>query len=199
MGARATLGAALLAWLTLGGTALACEEYANLPAQEMKEYRDKLVDQQADPLDRMFAFQELVCSSNPVMRAYAVREGMRSSVDPIVRQQILFDSMMQKTRLDIEMAAGPDATKGDRDFVKKHSGIWSMQVTFRSRTDGCLGLYYSNCNPQNAIFIRGDKATFTYDSAIGEFHLSDSGEMVGYVRVSNRQDYSRIPAVIKLD
>lgn len=196
---KKTLAGAALAWLAVSGTALACEEYTNFPAQELKEYRDKLVDAQADPLDRMFAFQQLVCSSNPVMRAYAVREGMRSSEDPIVRQQILFDSMMQKTRLNIEMTAGTDATKRDKEFIKKHSGLWSLPVRFRSQTDGCLGLFYERCDAGSVLYIRGDKATLTYDNVIGEFYLSDGGELVGFIRVSNNQDYGRIPSVIKLD
>jgi len=194
------LAAGLLAFLGFGGAALACEEYVNIPAQELKEYRDKLIDQQADPLDRLFAFQQLVCSSNPVMRAYAVREGMRSASDPMVRQQILFDSMMQKTRLDIELAAGPDAPKGDKAFVKEVSGVWVLQVAYRSPTDGCISLYYRDrCNAQNSAVVRGDKVSLTYDNAIGEFYLSDAGELVGYVRMRDNKDYARIPAVIKLD
>ena len=102
----------LLAWLGFGGSAAwACEEFVDLQQQELKEYRDKLIEQEADPLDRMFAFQQLVCSSNPVMRAYAVREGLKTATDPIVRQQIMFDSIMLMTRLEIQLTAGPDATQ----------------------------------------------------------------------------------------
>lgn len=192
--------AGLLAFLGFGGAALACEEYVNIPAQELKEYRDKLIDQQADPLDRLFAFQQLVCSSNPVMRAYAVREGMRSASDPMVRQQILFDSMMQKPRLSIELTAAADAPKGDKAFVKDVSSIWALEIVYRSSKEGCLSFNYRDrCGAQNSAFIRGDRVSLAMGTAIGEFYLADSGELIGYVRVRDNRDYARIPAVIKLD
>lgn len=191
----------LLAWLGFGGSAAwACEEFVDLQQQELKEYRDKLIEQEADPLDRMFAFQQLVCSSNPVMRAYAVREGLKTATDPIVRQQIMFDSMMLMTRLEIQLTAGPDATQGDKNFIKEQSGVWVLPVAFLSREDGCLSFYTRDrCTIDHAVFIKGDKVQFAYGRAVGEFYLSDTNELLGYVRVREGRDYGRIPAVIKLN
>lgn len=190
--------------LAFGGAsvtgAMACEGYVELSMQDAKEYRDKLQEQGADPLDRMFAFQQLVCSSNPILRAYAVREGLKAANDPLVRQQIMFDSLMQKTRLEIEMTAGSKATKADKAFIKELSGIWVLEVRYASREHGCLSFdRYDGCKKARALFIRGDNVEFSYNNAIGEFFLSDSNELVGFVRVNGRSDYSRIPAVIKLN
>lgn len=192
--------ACLLALLGSGGGALACEEFVDLAAQELKEYRDKLVEQEADPLDRMFAFQQLACSSSPVMRAYAVREGLRTATDPIVRQQIMFDSLMQKTRLDIELTADSKVTAGDKNFIKEQSGVWVLQVPFQSSQEGCLSLHYGDrCEKQYSAFVRGDKLELTYNYTVGEFYLSDTNELVGYVRIRDNANFGRIPAVIKLN
>lgn len=201
MGWRVGIAACLLALLGLGGGgALACEEFVEIEAQQLKEYRDKLVEQEADPLDRMFAFQQLVCSSNPVMRAYAVREGLKSATDPIVREQIMFDSMMQKTRLEIEITAGSGTTAKDKEFIQQQSGIWVIPIAFRSKTEGCLSLYQRDqCVGTYSVFIKGDKVALTYEQMIGEFQLADSNELVGFVRVQNNKKFSRIPAIIKLN
>ena len=92
---------------------LACETYKALSATELKEFRDKLAEQDADPIDRLFAYQELACSDQPVMRAYAIRAGMENAKDPILRQQIAFDALMALPRVDIELSGenlGKNAT-----------------------------------------------------------------------------------------
>ena len=191
--------AALGLVLTAQG-ASACEEYLNHDMAALKEYRDKLIQPDADPFDRMFAFQQLVCSSNPTMRAYAVREGMKSASDPIVRHQILLDAMMQKTRLDIEMTVGTNATKADKEYVRSKSGVLAMQVPYASAQEGCVSLYSKErCLSHRSIFIRGDNVKLTYDNFIGEFYLGDGNELVGFVRVNDRSEHGRIPAVIRLN
>jgi hypothetical protein len=107
---------------------------------------------------------------------------------------------MQKTRLEIEMTAGPSVTAKDKDFIKDQSGIWVLPITFRSPTKGCLSLHYADdCYATHSVFIKGDKVAVSYNSAIGEFQLADSNELVGFVRVNDNKNFSRIPAVIKLN
>ena len=48
------------------------------------------------------------------------------------------------------------------------------------------------------MFIVGDKVELNYSRVSGEFRLSGSGELVGTLRASDRGEYTRIPAVIKL-
>jgi hypothetical protein len=126
----------------LTGTAqAACEEYKNLSDQETKEYRDKLLDTSADSLDRLFAFQKLVCSSIPTIRAYAIREGLKSVSDPLVREQIMFDAMFQKNRVDIELFPNSDSSENDKGYSKEHSGLLSFVIASFLPKDGCISLY----------------------------------------------------------
>ncbi|WP_367717192.1 hypothetical protein AB2N04_03920 [Nitratireductor sp. GISD-1A_MAKvit] len=179
--------------------ASACEEYKSLSTQEMKDFRDKLAEDGADPLDRLFAFEELSCSENPTIRAYAIRQGLSSATDPLVRQQIAFTAIMQKMRIDIELVAGNSATEKDKKFIKEHSGLYSLEVRHRSEKDGCLGFWNTDeCLARYSLVLKGDKAEFRYDKTIGEFILSDDNVLAGFIRVRADEDYSRIPAVIKL-
>lgn len=197
IGAVAVLGLVLTAQ-----SASACEEYVNHDVADLKEYRDKLTEQGADPFDRLFAFEQLVCSSNPTLRAYAVREGMRNASDPIVRHQILLDAMLQKKRLDIELTVGSNATSADKSFVKGQSGVLVFPVAYASPSEGCISLndrINDRCDRGRAVYIRGDNVELTYYDLIGEFFLTDADELVGFVRVKDRAEHGRIPAVIKLN
>ena len=82
---------ALAALAIVLGTAAAisCEEFKTLSADEMKEYRDKLSEQGADPLDQLFAFEELSCSDSPTIRAYAMKTGLQTATDPLVLERLL--------------------------------------------------------------------------------------------------------------
>ncbi len=198
---RLVIKTALALFSLLGGllSAQACESYKSLATSEMKEFRDKLSEAEADPLDRLFAFEELSCSDNPTVRAYAVREGLKTAKDQLVREQIVLTALMQKTRLDIELVASGNVTDEDRKFIKKHAGLWSLPINFRSQKDGCVSAYHdSRCDARYSLFLRGDKAEFTYDRVVGEFQLSEDNALVGFVRVDARDTFGRIPAVINL-
>ena len=111
---------------------LACEKFTRYSTEEAKEYRDMLNKADADSLDRLSAFQRLVCSDNPILRNYAIQQGLKNSKDPLVRNQVLLDAMMQKERIDIEMYSNDQLTKQDKEFIAKHAGIYSATVVYRS-------------------------------------------------------------------
>ncbi len=191
---------ALFGVLLLTGGAVACDAYTTLSTGEMKDYRDKLGEAGADPLDQLFAYEQLACSDNPTIRAYAIKTGLETATEPLVRQQIMFDAMMAKTRLDIELTANAQSTARDKDFIKENSGLWTLHTTTRYKAEGCINLLGNaeQCYPDYVLYVRGPKVELTYSSAIGMFELADSNELVGFVRYYDNDSYSRIPAVIKL-
>lgn len=178
--------------------AWACDEYRNLSSSEMKEFRDKLLETGADPLDRLFAFEELSCSDKPAVRSYAIREGLKSATDPIVRHQILFEALMQKTRIDVVLSKSKKLKGGDKQFFETHSGVYSRNVTHRNREAGCIGLNFRECEPSDSLFIKGDVVEYNRGHIVGVFKLTDQNELVGYVRPQDNPNYSNIPAIIRL-
>ncbi|MEZ5812319.1 MAG: hypothetical protein R3D45_12980 [Rhizobiaceae bacterium] len=176
----------------------ACEEYRSLSTAEMKEFRDKLVETDADPLDRMFAFEELNCSDNPTIRAYAVREGLKNATDPLVRHQIMFEALMQKTRIDVELSKAGKLKGGDKRFYDKNDGVYSREVSFRDRASGCIGISFNRCASNASLIISGDTVEYTHGAMIGVFKLTEQNELVGFLRPDNRSEYSKIPAIIRL-
>ncbi len=180
-------------------TVFSCEKYESFTLDEQKSFREMLNKSNADPLDRLFAFNRLACSDDPNIRSYAVREGLKNSSDELVRNQVMLTAFMQMKRVDIELGESTDATKDDQSFIKKNSGIFSKNVQYRSKTDGCISLYRADkCLSSSSLFIKGDKIEYNYKSIFGEFRLTSNNEMLGFLRVANTKKYSRIPAVIKL-
>lgn len=190
---------AILAILSSAAAAQACEQYKSLSTAEMKEYRDKLIEAEADPLDRLFAFEELSCSDNPTIRAYAIREGIAAAKDPLVREQIAFASMMSKIRVDIELVTDSSTSAADKKRVQELSGLWSRNVAFRSPQHGCISLYSNReCSTSSSLFVKGDKIEMNYDDILGEFHLTSDNVFAGFIRFDDRAENGRVPAVIKL-
>lgn len=179
-------------------SAQACEEYRALQNSEIKEFRDKLLEPDADPLDRLFAFEELSCSDRPTIRNYAIREGLKNATDPIVRHQILFEALMQKTRIDVELSKASGLKNGDKEFYDEYSGVYSRNVTFRDRSQGCIGISRRACNSEDAIFIKGDVVEYNRGYITGVFKLTAQNELVGYLKPADHPKYSKIPAIIRL-
>lgn len=179
-------------------TAYACEGYNKLESAEVKEYRDKLIEKDADPLDRLFAFEQLVCASKPTIRSYAIREGLKAANDPLVRHEVMFQAMMQKTRLDVELAPKGDLKKEDKEFVTSVDGVFSQKATYRDHKKGCITLYYDRdeCMSSYSITIDGDKVVYNFGDIRGLFKLTSQNELVGYIK--RKQESGKIPAVIKL-
>ena len=177
----------------------ACETRIQHSIEEIKELRDMLQKAEADPLDRLFAFEELACSERPTVRNYAIKEGLENLADPLVRNEIMLRAMLQKTRVDVVLGNSRTLTTDDKKFINEHGGVYSRQIAFRSTESGCLSLHNGkSCHTANSIFIRGDQVELNYSHVSGEFRLSETGELVGTIRAQNSAKFTRIPAVIKL-
>jgi len=190
----------LFSIITLGFVPIvnACENFKSISTGELKEYRDKLKEIDADPLDRLFAFEELICSNKPSIRALAVREGLRSSRDDLVRNQVMFEALMQKSRIDIELSDSGNLTSKDKDFIRKYSGIFTRNVELRDREAGCISFNRRGCDFQKSLIVQGNTVDFNFLRIVGQFKLTGQNELVGFLRADDNGKYSRIPAVIKL-
>jgi hypothetical protein len=182
---RTGVAAALLMGLGVAGgapAAEACETYKALSATELKEFRNKLTEKGADPIDRLFAYQELACSDQPVMRAYAIRAGMENARDPILRQQIAFDALMAMPRVDVELS-GNDLGKNAKRYIEGEGNVISSAVRYRDLKKGCLSFYSSDsCQEGSAMTIKGDTLLVSGSNLVGTLALTETGEFIGTVR-----------------
>ena len=185
---------AALAGLTLFAATpvLACETYKALSATELKEFRDKLAEQDADPIDRLFAYQELACSDQPVMRAYAIRAGMENAKDPILRQQIAFDALMALPRVDIELS-GESLGKNAKRYVSGEGNVVSNTVRYRDPVKGCLSFHSSDaCYEGHAMTLKGDTLLVSVSNLVGTLALTETGEFLGTVRYRGEPITARV-------
>ncbi len=185
-------------FVTGSGAAIACDRYEDYTIDEIKEFRAMLGKEDADPLDRLFAFEQMVCSNRPNIRSYAIKQGLNTIQDPLVRNEVMFRSMMQKTRIDVELGTSRELTDEDKQFVAKYGGVYSKIIEGQSEDAGCIMLYRTKCDSNYSLYIIGDKVELNYGNVSGEFRLSANGELVGTMRADNDTRYTRIPAVIKL-
>ena len=141
----------------------------------------------------------MACSDSPNLRHYAFMQGLINIEEPFLRNEIMLKALMEKQRVDVELGASSEMTKGDKEFVKKHAGVYSKRVIFRSQPAGCISFYSrDSCGSSQGLFASGDRVEFNDGHVSGLFRLSREGELVGTLRAQNHEKYTRIPAVIKL-
>lgn len=187
----------LLIGIIAATNSMACEQYRTIANEELKEHRDILKNANSDPLDRLFAFHEMSCSDKPTIRAYAIREGISSAKDDLVRHEIMFEAIIQLTRLDIQMSSTGRVSKKAKEFITRNSSLWFANIPYRDRTIGCISFYYKEqCSLKRSAFLRGGNLELNYDDTVGSFKLTSANELVGYLVPNNI--IGKIPAVIKL-
>ena len=142
----------------------------------------------------------MACSDSPNLRHYAFMQGLINIEEPFLRNEIMLKALMEKQRVDVELGASSEMTKGDKEFVKKHAGVYSKRVTSRSQSAGCISFNArdDSCGSSQGLVVSGDRVEFNDSHVSGLFRLSREGELVGTLRAQNHEKYTRIPAVIKL-
>lgn len=176
----------------------ACEKFMSFSIGELKEYRSYLTAEEADPFDRLAAFEKLVCSDNPNIRNYAIKEGLNNATEPLVRNQVMLVAMLQKKRVDVTLKGSAELTEKDKEFIAKHDAVYKRNVASVSQKEGCVSMNGKECENSYSIFIIGDRAEFNYSGVRGTFELSNAGQLVGYLRGGSGERYSNIPAIIEL-
>ncbi|WP_349360188.1 hypothetical protein [Stappia sp.] len=170
----------------------ACDATTQLTPGEMKEYRDRLEQADADPIDRLVAYRRLACSDDPILRSYAIRVGLKSARDPLLRQQIAFDALMAMPRIDLELS-DQGLGRQAREFVKRHGTLVVYNVAYRNREAGCISLYYNSmCSEGYAVTIKGDKLLYNVVDLVGTLELVETGEFIGAVRYKGEPIAARI-------
>lgn len=165
---------------------LACAQYKTLAISELKEYRDKLIEEAADPIDRLFAYQQLSCSDQPGVRRYAIDIGMQNATDDIVRHAILLDAVMALPRIDLEIPDNQDADDAHRKFLTEKGNVLSFVVRYRDKKAGCLSFFSeTECSTGRMATLLGRSLSISNDDIHATLTLTTSGEMTGFLRRHN--------------
>ena len=195
----AVIAGVLVVFASKPAFASACEEFTDFSTEELKELREMLNDTDADPLDRLFALETMVCSDSPNIRHYAMKQGMEKIDEPLVRNEIMLKALLEKSRIDVEIGKAKNMSKQDKAFITEQGGVYSNQIMYRSESEGCISLYYKDkCATEYGVYVRGDRVELNYQYVSGVFHLSKAGELVGTLRARNNQNHAQLPAVIRL-
>lgn len=178
----------------IANQAQACEQYEPIPLAELKEYRTKLLEPEADPFDRLFAFEQLSCSDKPTIRSFAIQEGMKSANNDIVRTEILLQAILQRRQIVIELISA-NPSKEVKKRIDRAGGAILETVRGKFPTEGCVS--WSNDEECKGWFLQisGKKAVLNGNGYDGLFELSKSGELVGFVRFDRS---TKVPAKIPL-
>jgi hypothetical protein len=178
----------------LSPSARACDSFEPLTADEARSLMDVIKSENADAFDKIFAFDKLACSDSPVIRDYAMREGLASKIDSVTRAQILLATILQKSRYHIILMDDAKLGVGEKAYVRKNGGNLYFDRSFADRENGCVGLYYDRCDHPN-LYIRGWSVLLNTSRLRGEFKLQEDTRLMGFVQP---QGIGPIPAELDL-
>lgn len=181
----------------LGSPALACDSYKSMSQDQAQKLLEVIANKAAKQLDRVFAFETLVCADVPAVREYAKQEGLKAATDPVTRGQVLLEILMQMEHVRIDFIDNPSLPKQDRDWIAGYKGSYLYNISYRDRVRGCLSLSSKNeCNQDYQFKIRGTKVELYNGSVQGLFELQSDNSLRGYVRRDNKS--TQIPTKIEL-
>lgn len=180
---RLPLFAILLATgLVEARAALACDQFIALDAAQAKELMATLKNPGADQFDRIFAFETLVCSDRPVIRDFAMKEGLANAGDDMVRAQVLMEIMFQKERYRIRLIGSPSLDPQAKKFIEEKKAALFYDNKMTDKVKGCVSLYGDQCRPDRQFSFKGTTILLRYDSLLGEFRLQEDNTLAGTIR-----------------
>lgn len=178
------------------GPTFACDKYESHTRGELKELRNALQDAATDPFDRLFAYQKLACSDQPIMRTFAVNTIVGKIKDPLVKQQVAFDILFAKRRIDVEIIDDPNGS-----YKRRYNGRAELDVKFRHKQSGCIGFTFDNECSGTRVYINGPTLDFRgvpSRGASGILILTDVGDAyVGKIELKNNSGEIEVRVPLK--
>ncbi|OWU73490.1 hypothetical protein [Marinibacterium profundimaris] len=178
-----------------------CAELVPLDRDEARQMMSVMMAPEADPLEQLFAFEDLMCADEPVLRNMALRTGA-SSPSADVRGQILMRSLFEKVVLQIELGEGEPVDPKYRRNLRE-PGVMTLDVVYRDPARGCMSFDAGAggaCSASSIAEFSGTTMTMKVDRSPRKFLLTgrfdyDHGDTVEGKVVFNDVRY---PATIRL-
>jgi len=177
------LAASLLMFFLAATSAKSCEKYVSIEATQADELLGKLKNDKASTMERIFAFQALACAELPVLRRFALQEGLQIRGNEIVKGQVLQEILMQRDGIIIDLISRSDTAKDAQFWIDSLRGSLVLAFKFKDPKAGCISLYYGDrCEPDSMMRLSGDKVALHYQGMIGEFQIQEDNTMRGFIK-----------------
>ena len=170
-------------------SAFACEDRQLLDNEQVRSLIATIKDASSDPLDQVFAFENLMCASRQTVRDHAMRVALKASSKALsgrVLSEVLMSSELLRLAFPID-----DSMGRSQIAFSKTTPSFTMNNAKFYRTDNKIE--YIN---QGELSINGTKVDILhYDIGSGTFFLED-GRLKGLFR-PKKADF-QVPAIVNL-
>lgn len=175
-------------------SAAACDEYVTVDRAQAADLMAVVRDAQADPLDQLFAFETLMCASQPGLRDLALRTGVTSG-NPSIQGQVVLRALLEKEVVAVELVEAEGLSKQHYEVIAARP-YKMLSVTHRDFAAGCLSFHSRDqCEPASVMTITGVGAVMNVgvnnDRIAGEFRL-DGAALMGQVMLDDLRFAARI-------
>lgn len=182
----------------LSAPALACDGFKPVDADSGNRLMSILESSTAKPLDQIYAFETLACAEQPILRRFAMDEGLRSK-NRLLRAQALIELVLQRDGLKVELSDSRDLPEALRNWIKGQGGTIVYRLTKPNRQHACVSLENSgDCEKPTSWQLRvdGERVRLNGNAISGDFALTEERTLRGTVKYSS---YPPITAKIDLN
>lgn len=185
----------LLSLIVLGSPAFACDKFLTIDPQQQKEDFAVLQLETADQIDRITAFNTLICSDQVAVRRKALQDGL--SATPEIRSEVIFRALAGSMTINIRLLDSGGLSDAHYDYIRSNPFV-SHEVKFSDAGRSCVSLYHNDrCDGGYAFSVRGDQVDYRYNDNMGSFRLTD-GKLSGEVSLEVGRERLTFPAEIIL-
>lgn len=174
-----------------------CESLTSFTRETAADLMAAMISPEVSALDQLFAFEDLMCASQPGLRELALRTASLAE-NPVVRGQVLMRSIFEKEILSIHLDTPEDPTEAETRRLASEPVV-ALAVRYRDPAQGCMSFVArGTCDASSLASVFGTTMdiTITYDklNLTGSFTYDHGDRLTGQVSI---QDES-FPAWIAL-
>lgn len=185
----------LLGVLAAGSaTAQTCEKKIQFDNAQVKEGMTVLRNNEAEELDRIFAFEEMMCAARDTVRGAAMNAAAKSSSEAL-REAALRERMASRDSFIVNLVDDGNLTEEAATYIRENRSL-SYQVQKKAPEFDCFVLFRSgrspSCSGGRIVDQSGTSVSLQYDGLHGDFQLAEDGKLRGYIVPEDGQ--LKIPA-----
>jgi hypothetical protein len=164
----------------------ACEKFNPIDQLSAQKLMDILGNADAKPIDQMFAFETLTCADQPVVRRFALEQGLNSK-QSLLKSQALAEILFQRESIRVEIMSKSNENQDNKAFLSVTDGNVTLKFFSRNRQANCISLSSGrDCADPDTDYVRIDglkvRIRMNIHYAVGEFSLQPDGSLRGTVR-----------------
>lgn len=192
------LGGLLLIGLLSNPILASCTQFQHYEQHDLDGFITILENAELSETLRLSAYDKLACADDPVIRSTAVSEGLKDLSASVLRERVFLDSVLSSEVIVVTLIDSPGYNQETRKLVEKHKHEIRLIANNAYPDQGCVSLFKAKKCKRQYLKVEKTKILYQGKTYQGEFELTRSNTVEGYVLKKASAKAQKISAKITL-